>query len=74
MESTQTPFSFSCRPGDLGLELLPVTDCENIVVEGHPGLGFEELDNEDVDDGIIDLGGDISGPLVEWYCPSIQMA
>jgi hypothetical protein len=68
--STQTPFNFSCRP-DFEFEVLPVTDCENTVVEG---LGFEELHNEDVGDGIIDLAGDISGPLVEWYWPSIQMA
>ena len=65
--STQTPFNFSCRP-DFGFELLPVTDCDNTDVEVHPGLGFEELDNEDVE--IIDLGDDISDPLVEWYFPS----
>ena len=73
--STQTTFNFSRRP-DFGFEVLPVTDCENTVVEGHPGLAsIEELPNEDeVGDGIIDLARDISGPLVEWYCPSIQMA
>jgi hypothetical protein len=72
--STQTPscFNFS-RRSDFGFEVLPVTDCENTVtvVEGHPGLAsIEELPNEDVG---VDLARDISSPLVEWYCPSIQM-